>query len=77
MFATRSTPSASGAYLQILELLLASSSYLICRANYTRQIWEIYQQLEPAEREFWDLLNEADSSDGSTLSTFEGYSDWV
>lgn len=33
------------------------------RVNYARQMWEIYQQLDPAEQEFWGLLNEADSSD--------------
>jgi hypothetical protein len=33
------------------------------RVDYARQIWEIYQQLDPAEKEFWDLLNEGDSSD--------------
>ncbi|KAJ5464462.1 uncharacterized protein N7458_000148 [Penicillium daleae] len=33
------------------------------RVDYARQIWELYQQLDPAEQEFLDLLNEADSSD--------------
>ncbi|KAJ5112838.1 hypothetical protein N7532_000883 [Penicillium argentinense] len=33
------------------------------RVDYARQIWEIYQQLDPAEQEFWNLLNEANSSD--------------
>jgi hypothetical protein len=49
--------------LRVLELLWAQGSHLIRRVDYARQIWEIYQQLDPAEQEFWDLLNEPNSSD--------------
>ncbi|KAJ5904780.1 uncharacterized protein N7473_001696 [Penicillium subrubescens] len=49
--------------LRMLELLWAQRSHLMRRVDYARQIWEIYQQLDPAEKKFWDLLNEGDSSD--------------